>query len=227
MQCSSLPIPGPCISCKNPFDYFFEIVYLSTKGINTRVSFAEAFVEILDIGIRMPNCDNCCPNCGIYVLGSVETFLKYAEFSSYDLNPNCCLNPYGSVETYLKYLEGMSVDPNERNGNCCDPRFDLCVNKMICWGIEGSSSGSNFLDRILDKGVIEFGNFTDNCTNINYSGLCSIIDYLKSKDDLYLGVYREEFIDILLDRGFIVACEDGDIFIGSLETYTKYAEAVG
>ena len=216
MQCST-PVIEPCVPCKHPLEYLFENAYLATLGLENRISFSEAIIAILDQGLFVPNCNVCCPDCGIYVLASVETFLKYEEAVS-ELNLDCCLNILGSIETRLKILEATTN--NNIPNSCCYTEFNNCFNKLYCWLNKPEGSTDN-IDRILDKGIAEYGAFYDKCLNKSTSGICYIADFLKENCNLYIGELNVEFIDLLLDRGIIIECRENNILIGSVETYLK------
>jgi len=238
MNCSTPPIPGQCVSCKNPLEYIFELSYLATKGLNTRSSFLEALVLLLDSGITTPICDYCCPPCGVYVLASVETYLKFAESG---FSGDCCVNVYSNTETYLKYAEAVgpvaptgNLNEGENNlGTCCSPNLEECFNKFLCWstsiddGSRPSNSPLTTLDRALDKGIVEYGSFEDSCTGEISSGLCILVEFLKSKPDILFGDSAAEVLDLLLDKGLAVVCVGGEIKIGSVERILGFLEAVG
>lgn len=230
MNCSTPPIPGPCVSCKNPLEYLFELSYLATKGLNTRISFEEALDGLLDVGIKTSTCDYCCPQCGVYVLASVETFLKYGEALGFI--PDCCSNLFASTETYLKFWEAVALTNLDVSGSCCDPRLDLCINKFLCWSSENANlnpkiSFNGTFETILDKGIVEYGSFIDNCTNEVESGLCILMNFINNKPDFYINSSPGEFIDRILDKGISVVClPTGEILIGSVETILKVLQDV-
>lgn len=76
-----LDLELPCYSCDNcvsPFEVLFGAVQ-SSKNANPSLTYAQIFDTILDVGIVSPTGNLCCPDCGNYTFGSVETWLKYAE----------------------------------------------------------------------------------------------------------------------------------------------------
>jgi hypothetical protein len=224
MQCST-PVIEPCVPCKHPLEYLFENAYKATLGLENKVSFSEALITILDQGLFIQNCNICCSDCGIYVLTEVESFLQYLEFFGFDAE--CCLNLFGSNEAWLKYREVVSsVPPNNIPNNCCDTQFQDCFNKLYCW-LNKPEGSTNVLDRLLDKGIIEYGAFYDKCTNESTSGLCYISEFFKKYCNLNIGESKTEFLDRLLTTGIIVECGENGIIISSIATYIQYAEAVG
>jgi hypothetical protein len=220
MQCST-PIIEPCVPCKHPLEFLFENAYRATLGLENKNLFFEPFISILNEGLLVPNCNICCPDCGIYVLAGVETFLKYAEAIG-ELNLECCINVLASIETKLKYFEALGENQN----SCCNTDFNNCFNKLYCW-VNKPEGSADILDRVLDQGIVEYGAFYDQCLNKSTSGICYIIDFLKKNCDLRIGVTNWEFLNIVLDFGIIIECRENQVFISSVETYLKYAEAVG
>lgn len=76
----------------------------------------------------------------------------------------------------------------------------------------------NFLT-LLDKGIIEES--TVNGTGI----ICELLAFV---DDNNISVSDTmSIISVLLDKGFVANCGGGTTIIASIETYLKYAEAVG
>ncbi|MFN9110895.1 MAG: hypothetical protein ACK5XN_12585 [Bacteroidota bacterium] len=225
MQCST-PIIEPCVPCKHPLEYLFENAYKATLGLENKVSFIESLFAILDVGLFVTNCNICCPSCtGTYILTNVETFLLYSENVQFLNNDECCKNFFLSTEAYL--VVGEAYDGFEIFSNsCCNTSFNECLNKLICW-INKPEGSSDNLDRILDKGVIEYDGFYDKCTGKLTSGLCYIAEFLKKNCDLRIGVTNAQFLDLLLERGIVVECRENQVFIGSVQTYLQYAEAVG
>lgn len=71
---------------------------------------AETLDRILDKGIVIW-CEEQENGEGNLVLGSVETFLKYAEEVNITGNQyeTCCINLHSSIETYLKYAEAVGL----------------------------------------------------------------------------------------------------------------------
>jgi hypothetical protein len=202
--------------------------------------------RLLDIGIVTSNeaLDLCCPDCvqnmngnnvSIYVLASVETFLKFAEAfgcggssvvpaipnsteqplgsSSYDGNCQCCTHIYASVETELKLYEFYGYQDEPNTSPPCSDNFNDCVNNIF------STFTAEEMDRILDKGIVEYGAIRGS------SQLCKINEYLDLA--IFSGVSlitKAEIIDRILDKGFVVSCHNDEMIIASVETWLKSAE---
>lgn len=265
MLCATPPPTTACIPCVHPLEYLLELAYVATTGTNNRIGFDETIDRILDKGLSQPNCGLCCPDCeGVYVLASVETFLKFAEavgitqspaipalpsenilLGTFPNNPEiCCSNVYASTETYLKYAEAMGItqsaavealplsanvqiDQAEYVTPCCN-NFDECMDELICWATERASNAATVIDIIQDKGVVEYGQIQNNCTGAVSSSICKLVDLFVRYNNIKINISRLELIEIILDKGLVISCDsNGEIHIASVETWLKYAEAVG
>jgi hypothetical protein len=266
MNCATPPQnPAPCVPCVHPFEYVLELAYVGTVGPNNRTFMSDTLDRVLDKGVNFPNCGYCCPDCeGVYVLASVETFLKFAEAVGITIsaavpalpagdilsgvlpdNPEtCCSNVYASTETYLKYAEAMGMTESaavpaspfsattevpqaEFVTPCCNG-FDECVDELVCWATENVSRPAEVIDRIQDKGIVEYGQIQNNCTGAVTSSICKLADLFIKYQYADLTTSKAELIDRFLDKGIVISCDsNGDIHIASVETWLKYAEAVG
>jgi len=266
MICATPPIPQPCVPCVHPLEYLFELSYVGIIGVNNRSSMDETLDRILDKGLNFPNCGYCCPDCeGVYVLASVETFIKFGEavgitipavppaspssnnlLGSFgnDTGLVCCSNVYASVETYLKYAEAvgitistavealpLSANTEENSAEfvqtCCNG-YDECVDELICWATKNISRPDVFIDRLQDKGLVEYGQIQNNCTGAVSSSICKFVDLFEKYKNVKLTTDKPGFIDRLLDKGVVISCDsNGNMHIASVETWLKYAEAVG
>jgi len=189
---------------------------------------AEVLDRILDKGIVQSNneLDICCPDCiqemnnknvSIYVVSSVETYLKFAEaigFTGFrDVIPTCCTQISASVETGLKFYESFGDIPNNPSPSC-PTNFNSCLNTLK------NSLTPQGVDRFLDKGIVEYGSLS------GLSQVCKINEFI----DLSISLdsqssTKEEIIDRILDKGIVVSCYEDEIVISSVETWLKYAEA--
>ena len=167
----------------------------------------------------------------------------------------CCSNLYASIETQLKYAEGMgftqlgvitlspkgaSLDNGTDNPfveQCCNG-FPTCVDDLTCWITKNSSFGARDIDRLLDKGIVEYGSIENNCTKDVSSSICKLVELFdKYQIDNVTNsfnivsrktVTRGDFIDRVLDKGLVISCTaDGSMQISSIETWLKFAEASG
>lgn len=231
-------------ACENAYDYMTGYALANA----TEELPPQAVLDLLlSKGLILPSANNsiCCPVCGPYVLASVETYLKFAEAvgrtqSPYPDNPceailnnDCCTNVFASVETYLKYAEAVGCtqsapipngpsSPSSTN-NCtgCNNGFAEELQTLI-----DSDSDPNFEDRLLDKGVVESGSLNIDLTS-NISNLQALV---YAMFDAQEGTNIEtvpEIVDRILDKGIVLSCVKGQLALASVETYLKYAEAVG
>lgn len=167
-------------------------------------------------------------------------------------NSPCCSNVYASVETWLKYAEqtglvqsaavpaipfsipsGVSTEVpySDELMTCCNG-FTECIDDLVCWATRDVTNGYNVIDRILDKGIVEYGGIYNNCTKSSTSSICLLVDLMQNKFADYFpatgGSSRAEIIDRLMDKGITISCSsNGEIIIASVETWLKYGEAVG
>jgi len=134
----------------------------------------------------------------------------------------CCPCPDGvyslaSVETFLKLAEAIGIDDP---GRCCN-QFNPSIEEFL----ECHGQSAETWDRLLDKGIVEWGLIE------NKSQLPFLFEWINQI--LLSGgagsSSAAEIIDRILDKGIVIFCneETGEIVIASVETYLKYAEAVG
>jgi len=156
-----------------------------------------------------------------YILASVETYLKYAEVVGDKRG-----SVYASVETYLKYAEATSGSERES-------KFFLpSINKLREVTI------GDTINSILDKGLVENSYFRLTKNNIevvsnkneslgNFNLLSRLIsDYYSGFLGLDIADF-ESLVSIILDKGIVIYLSSQKTVVASVETYLKYAEAVG
>jgi hypothetical protein len=235
MSCNLTTTTTKCVPCIHPLDYLFEKVGRAVFSPANDNPFQEIVDRILDRGIIEPNCGICCSDCDdVYVLASVETYLKFWEamystqFGGCTFQGGCCVNVLAAVETYLKYEEAAG---NDDNSTCCNG-FTECSEELFCWMIQGSSDPEDDKDRILDKGIVEQGNIVNNCTGVGGSDLCKFTEFLAEYyaiDKRAQITSKSEIVDRILDKGIVFYCnpETGEIVVASVETFLKYAENIG
>jgi hypothetical protein len=235
MLCATPPPTTACVPCIHPFEYLFELAYVTTTGTNNRTGFDEAINRLLDKGISIPSCKLCCPDCdGVYSFSSVETFLKLIEAmvnwpDFYDQPGACCTNTFTSTETFLKLAEFAEAGTGNEFGysiiECCNG-FNECKDELICWFTETARNSQDSIDRIIDKGIVEYGAIQNNCTGAVSSSICKLVDLLERYENISLAGSRAQLIDYLLDKGITISCFEGETHIASTETWLKYGEAI-
>ena len=203
------------------------------------ITIMEILDRTLDKGIVQTNTelDICCPDCiqefnnnnvNIYVISSVETFLKFsqgvgltaqsavpASFSVGQSNAICCTNISASVETSLKFSESFGDVPKNPLP-ACPTDFNSCISTLK------NSLTPEGVDRFLDKGLVEFGSLS------GFSQVCKINEFIETSLTLNPSSRtKEESLDRILDKGIIVSCFNDEIVMSSVETWLKYAESNG
>ncbi len=173
----------------------------------------------LDVGNFSTDLNVCCPTCeDIYVLSSVETFLKLAEQLGWTLNQGqditpmpCCLNTESIVETYLKLVEALGINkPDGQVLTCCNNDFDKCVARL------SEILTPDQISIIKQVGIVEYSNLAPNGNSL----LCNLIDNIitnqLSQNQAYDMIYG------VLNKGIVVYCDGCNTLIASIETYLKY-----
>ena len=181
---------------------------------------SEMFDRLIDKGeiLTNENGEFEIPEKNVYVFASVETYLKFAEayWTWFTINYKYQrheLKISSSVETYLKFAEasGFTSGSNKSNYKLFkDNDFLDSYLEFIEDGryFEDLEEKAEFIDRILDKGIVEHGK-------------------LKFKD--YSDAYQNLLdLDRRLDKGLVVFYDKktNSIGIASVETYLKFAEAL-
>jgi hypothetical protein len=186
---------------------------------STNSSPAEVLDIILDKGLIIPeSAEVCCPTCNPYVFASVETFLKFAEAVNCGTpgTCTCCSRVNASVETYLKYAEavGNEIESCENNEAFMD-----CLEE-----IQNQLSLPE-INILLDKGIVEYGSLGTPAS----TQLCLINTFALSAFNIQTGNTSTyfEIITRILDKGIVIDCTGTETIIASVETYLKWAEAVG
>lgn len=241
------PIPAvvPVVVCKSPIELLFEqslicfnenacvnpINYVIEQALNLTIKVNPAKAQAINLsalgtflqtGVILPVCDLCCPKCvlgdgHIYVLSSIETFLKFTESFTCKFENPCCLNVNASTETYLKLLEALAGYERQGTGkfplNCCT-KFSTYVEEL-----------KNLTDcslNLLDIGIAEYGSLTDD----QASQVHNIVIMLQTLYPTATATELCDYVAELLDTGLVIYCDANGMFIGGVETFLKYAEAI-
>lgn len=164
---------------------------------------------ILDNGFISPKCSGCCPDCGnIYILASVETYLKfYEEAGEIPVQEDCCTNTcitklqdYATADEFDQFIDRGIVEYSTFNGK-----------SFICYIVDyfianpsalGNSSFGEVLNRILDKGIVIY------CTE---------------DQQIVAGVETFLKLNFIIDYGAECCLS----LTANVDTYAKYQEAVG
>ena len=172
--------------------------------------------RLLDTGVVMPKSAICCPSCGPYMIGSIETFGKFIEAigSCY----GCCVSARGNNRVITILEEILSFYGLSENYPC-DNDFITKINALL--SEMNSNTGKTYdTDYFLDKGIVEYGSL-----NANFS---SSINNLE--DFLYSGNFTETediVFNMMIDKGVVLYCSQYWTVVASVETFLKYGEATG
>lgn len=188
---------------------------------NSSINVAEVLDRLLDKGINLSasDIDVCCPPCNPYIFASVETFLKFAE--AYGAPIPCCYNLIASTETFLKFAEAVGTGGSAEGPCLGNESFSDCYQELI------SGQDQDFIDRILDKGIVEMGHIGNSGGESN---LCLINTFIRTAFNLQTDTPPSslaEIIDRILDKGIVVECIGEGSIMASMETYLKWREGVG
>jgi hypothetical protein len=235
--------------CIHPLKYFLDFV--SKHPIANATFFSESFTFYLEKGIIIPNCNFCCPDCNeAYVLGSVETMLKFAEAAGityvaggggaanplgategtqYEAFKNiCCSNAFGSLETWVKYAEAMGMtqasavqaSPSEFPPTNNDVNVKVCCNTNFNSCFDELSK--DFTAEEYDR-ILDKG-IVEYSTINQTTSLCLLSDFLKECRIDNASIV--ELLDLFMDIGFVAICNplDGNVFMGGVEASLQYME---
>jgi len=204
------PIVPPVVTgCIDPLTYTFNLAVASSIANNVSVDLA--FSRLIDKGLVLPSGDEiCCPDCSespFYSLSSVESFLQLAGALDWlKMVPRainyCCINTDSTMQTYLQYEEAMSSGGDLPA--CCDTNFTSCA---------------ALLNIDLSLGIVETNTLNGD------TAICTLLNLILSiQEPAYLDGTSDDFINMLLSKGFVAFCCGCNIVIGSIETFLTYYE---
>lgn len=198
------PPPPTPPSCVNAYSYLLDY---SIDGSSSTMSPAEVLDIALDQVLIIPISADivCCPFCGPYLLSSLDTYLDFVESSGLSLlqTNDCCGNTYGQEGVITPYNCG-----SQGNG------FSEELQSLL----ELFPNPSD-IDNIQDKGIVEYGSLNPNSTS-NISDLKVLIQGLFNHPNNTSSLL--EILDRILDKGLVVSCFNGNVVIGSAESWIGY-----
>ena len=175
------------------------------------------------------------PEDELYVLAGVETYLKFNE-AQLMINPsvlqNKKVNVISSIETNLKFLEAtIGVDYNHTSKTGFQQQLLELINDTNYFDEGVLQTKIDFTDRILDKGIVEFGQIGDG-SKLVYSEILKktiitvqlAISYMQD-GNLENYVILKRLFDIIIDKGIVVRTYKNNLIISSVEKYLQYLEA--
>jgi len=176
-----------------------------------------ALIETLTDGISISNNKNlCCPDCknGVYFLGGAQNFIDLYADLSLTTTRICCLEHATTIETWLRVLEAT-----QDQYPCCNTDFNEAIQQ---WFDASSSSSANFyLDDLFQIGILESSPFN------GYSGLGILFNYLQLNHPELTAEDYLNILGVIVNLGLVIQCNGCEMIMASVETYLKWAEAVG
>jgi hypothetical protein len=174
------------------------------------------------------------PEDTLYVLSSVETYLKFQEAiisREPTLLENKKINVNASIETYLKFAEAVTITYNYTNKTGFQQEILKLINDTTYFKENELETKSEFIDRIIDKGIVEFGQIGES-SKLVYSEILKksilsiekVLQIMEGQDSNNETILRNLF-DNIIDKGIVVRTYKGNLIISSVETYLKFAEA--
>jgi hypothetical protein len=190
----------------------------------------DQLAQILDRGDISPLC-SCCPCGNLYAFASVETFLKLAEALGWTNDQSCpswysdcctenCLDKlgelYGPVLTDLILNKGMvEYSLLGTKSTLCDIYNYLKDNNVPI------QDAIDFVDMILDKGVVFYCNVNDSYIEGDQQVIASVETFLGYAEAIGINCVDPSNCACLPTEKCCLSVK------GSVETYLKFAEAFG
>jgi hypothetical protein len=195
----------------------------------------EKVMESLDNGEYLLNNDYFTfPEDELYVLASVETYLKFQEAQTIiepSVLQNKKINVTSSIETNLKFLEAVTVNYNYTSKTGFQQQLLELINDTTYFDEEVLETKANFTDRLLDKGIVEFGQIGGG-SKLVYSEILKkaiatvqmVINYMQNGNLENYDLLKNLF-DTIIDKGIVVRTYKNNLIISSVEKYLQFLEA--
>ena len=160
--------------------------------ITNALNNGDLLIDAMTSGFTGSTSVYCCPDCdGLYVLTTPGQFYRYyASMCGFD--KTCCFNYKSSLNTYFD----MITNDVPTTGTCCT-NFNTCVTDSL-----NTVIGCNEIE------VFEYSTFD------GQGSLCAIADVLSQ----YNEVTAASYLSSILDIGMVVACKDGNVIAGTLDS---------
>jgi hypothetical protein len=151
-------------------------------------------------------------NKDLYWYNGSKVFYTYTDiFSCFS---GCCANLMMNLQNFAVYYEYSFERPSQgsipitetcQKYNCCDFREE--IDQLF------STLSSTTINEILDVGIMEIGDTNFEILN----------NYFEGKSESF----KKNYLIKILEKGLVMYCDDDSNIISSVETYLKYAEAIG
>jgi len=206
---TTLTVPVPV--CTNSVQYILDLAIKASPSTD----YADILATIestLTNGVMLTECDLCCPDCNgqadldssPYVLGNTLNFLDIITYLGDRFLYGCCLNVEASLIAYSVFLESIgSIKFNK----CCN-EFGTCTNNISDAVVDFST--------ILADGILEYNSLNED------TSVCILLDTLQGIVPSFTPLELQNLIIAILEIGIVVDCQNGQIMISSIPTYTTY-----
>jgi hypothetical protein len=195
----------------------------------------ETVIYSLDSGEFILNNDYFTfPEDELYVLAGVETYLKFQEAQTIiepSVLQNKKINVTSSIETNLKFLEAVTVNYNYTSKTGFQQQLLELINDTTYFDEEVLETKTNFTDRLLDKGIVEFGQIGGGSklvySEILKKTIVSVQLVIGSMQNGNLENYDLliRLFDSIIDKGIVVRTYKNNLIISSVEKYLQFLEA--
>lgn len=133
----------------------------------------------------------------------------YFEENSRNCIKDCCISYFSSVENFLYYAEAMLTEEfyTSNNGQLCES-YNCCDSKKEIEKYISNLKYQEEVDRVMDRGIIE----------ISGGGIKSLNDFFSVNEY----IWKNNFFEVLMDRGVVSYCMDDKVLICSVELFIQY-----
>jgi hypothetical protein len=173
-------------------------------------------VYLLDRGVAFPKSILCCPSCGPYFIGSIDAAEKLLE--GFSNCAECCISAKANEQMTLQLQETLASYGLEQNYPC-DNDFTSKINALLS-EMNSNPDKTYDVNDFLDKGVIEYGSLNADLS----SSINKLRDFLYSAD---FDETEDVIFNTIIEKGLVLHCTQYWTIVASVETFLKYAEALG
>jgi hypothetical protein len=174
------------------------------------------------------------PEDELYVLAGVETYLKFQEAQT-SIEPsvlqNKKINVTSSIETNLKFLEAVAVNYNYNSKTGFQQQLLELINDTTYFDEGVLQTKTNFTDRLLDKGIVEFGQIGGGSklvySEILKKAIATVQMVINNMQNGNLENYDllKNLFDTIIDKGIVVRTYKNNLIISSVEKYLQFLDA--